>query len=105
MAGEAACAATSLCGFQGRLAAVYRRGRTFSSGFHLAANPRGVSDSRSRAYIGIGAFQLVKRTAYQACGTHERLRMEVLDDMKLAKIVKQAGFRSGVAIAQKFVAV
>ncbi|HEY6129912.1 MAG TPA: glycosyltransferase [Candidatus Acidoferrum sp.] len=77
----------------------------FGFGFHLAANPRGVSDSRSRAYIGIGAFQLVKRTAYQACGTHERLRMEVLDDMKLAKIVKQAGFRSGVAIAQKFVAV
>lgn len=77
----------------------------FGLGFHLATNPRGVSDSRSRAYIGIGAFQLVKRAAYQASGTHQRLRMEVLDDMKLAKIVKQAGFRSGVGVAQKFVTV
>ena len=31
--------------------------------------------------------------------------MEVLDDMKLAKIVKQSGFRSAVGIAQDFVAV
>jgi len=36
----------------------------FGLGFHLATNPRGVSDPRSRAYIGIGAFQLVKRAAY-----------------------------------------
>jgi hypothetical protein len=77
----------------------------FGLGFHLATNPRGVSDPRSRAYIGIGAFQLVKRTAYEASGTHRRLCMEVLDDMKLAKIVKQAGFRSAVGIAQDFVTV
>jgi hypothetical protein len=33
------------------------------------------------------------------------LAMEVIDDMKLGKIVKQAGFRSGVGIAQDFVVV
>jgi glycosyltransferase involved in cell wall biosynthesis len=77
----------------------------FGLGFHLATNPRGVSDSRSRAYIGIGAFQMVKRSAYEASGTHRRLAMEVLDDMKLAKIVKQAGFRSAVGIAQDYVSV
>jgi hypothetical protein len=31
--------------------------------------------------------------------------MEVIDDMKLGKIVKQAGFRSGAGIAQDFVVV
>ena len=31
--------------------------------------------------------------------------MEVLDDMKLGKIVKQAGFRSAVGVAQDFVTV
>jgi hypothetical protein len=31
--------------------------------------------------------------------------MEVLDDMKLAKIVKQSGFRSAVGVAQDFVTV
>jgi len=77
----------------------------FGLGFHLATNPRGVADPLSRAYIGIGAFQLVKRRAYEASGTHRRLCMEVLDDMKLAKIVKQSGFRSAVGIAQDFVAV
>jgi hypothetical protein len=77
----------------------------FGLGFHLATNPRAVSDPRSRAYIGIGAFQLVKRAAYEASGTHRRLAMEVIDDMKLGKIVKQAGFRSGVGIAQDFVTV
>jgi len=77
----------------------------FGLGFHLATNPRGVSDPRSRAYIGIGAFQLVKRSAYEASGMHRRLCMEVLDDMKLAKIVKQSGFRSAVGVAQDFVTV
>jgi glycosyltransferase involved in cell wall biosynthesis len=77
----------------------------FGLGFHLATNPRGVSDPRSTAYLGIGAFQLVKRAAYEATGTHRRLCMEVLDDMKLAKIVKEAGFRSAVGVAQDFVTV
>ena len=77
----------------------------FGTGFHLATNPRAVSDPRSRAYLGIGAFQLVKRTAYEASGTHQRLAMEVLDDMKLGKMVKRAGFSSGVGIAQDFVTV
>ena len=77
----------------------------FGLGFHLATNPRGVSDPRSTAYLGIGAFQLVKRAAYEASGTHRRLCMEVLDDMKLAKIVKHTGFRSAVGVAQDFVTV
>jgi hypothetical protein len=77
----------------------------FGLGFHLATNPRAVSDPRSRAYLGIGAFQLVKRATYEASGTHRRLALEVVDDMKLGKIVKQAGFRSGAGIAQKFVTV
>jgi glycosyltransferase involved in cell wall biosynthesis len=77
----------------------------FGLGFHLATNPKAVSDPRSRAYLGIGAFQLVKRSAYEASGTHRRLAMEVLDDMKLGKIIKRAGFRSGAGIAGDYVAV
>jgi glycosyltransferase involved in cell wall biosynthesis len=77
----------------------------FGLGFHLVTNPKAVSDPRSRAYLGIGAFQLVKRGAYEASGTHRRLAMEVLDDMKLGKIIKRAGFRSGAGIAGDYVAV
>jgi len=77
----------------------------FGLGFHLAANPSQVSNSRSSRYAGVGSFQLVRRSAYEASGTHQRLAMEVVDDMKLGKIVKQAGFHSGCAVAQDSVSV
>lgn len=73
--------------------------------FHLATNPHLVGSRRSPFYVGIGAFQLVKRTAYEASGTHRRLAMEVIDDMKLGKLIKRAGFRSGVGISQDSVVV
>jgi len=77
----------------------------FVMGFQLAADLHAVSNPNSRAYVGVGAFQILKRSAYEACGTHRRLAMEVIDDMKLGKLVKQAGFRSGVAVAQDAVSV
>ena len=77
----------------------------FGLGFHMAANPSQVSNPRSSRYAGVGAFQLLRRSAYEASGTHRRLAMEVVDDMKLEKLVKQAGFRSGCGVAQDFVAV
>src|SRR3984893_418950 len=77
----------------------------FGMAFHMATAPSEVINPKSGAYVGVGAFQLLKRSAYQAAGTHRRLAMEVIDDMKLGKIVKQAGFRSGVGVAQDFVVV
>jgi len=51
-------------------------------------------DSASKAvYVGIGAFNLLRRTAYEAIGGHETLRLDVTDDLMLGKRVKQAGFR------------
>jgi glycosyltransferase involved in cell wall biosynthesis len=77
----------------------------FGLAMHLATESPRVSNPNSRAYIGIGAFQLVRRSAYEACGTHERLRMEVVDDIKLGKILKLGGYRSCAGIAVGFVAV
>lgn len=57
----------------------------------------------SRAYAGVGAFQLLRRSVYESIGTHCRLAMEVVDDMKLGKRVKDAGFVSGVALAGEMV--
>jgi len=76
----------------------------FGVGFHLGTNPAQVSNPRSSPYVGVGAFQLVRRSAYEASGTHKRLAMEVVEDMKLGKIVKRAGFRSDCGVAQDFVA-
>jgi len=77
----------------------------FGMAFHMATAPSEVINPKSGAYVGVGAFQLLKRSAYEAAGTHRRLAMEVIDDMKLGKIVKQAGFRSSVGIAQDSVVV
>ena len=77
----------------------------FGLGFHLGTDPSQANNPRSSRYVGVGAFQLLRRSAYEASGTHRRLAMEVVDDMKLGKIVKQAGFRSGCAVAQDSVVV
>jgi glycosyltransferase involved in cell wall biosynthesis len=77
----------------------------FGMGFQLATDPYNVSNPNSRSYVGVGAFQMLCRSAYESSGTHQRLAMEVIDDMKLGKIVKLGGFRSSVAVAQHFVSV
>jgi glycosyltransferase involved in cell wall biosynthesis len=77
----------------------------FGLAFHLGNLPYSVSNPNSRMYVGVGAFQLLARAAYEKSGTHRRLAMEVIDDMKLAKLVKQAGFRSAVGVAEAAVVV
>ena len=77
----------------------------FSLGFLMGIRPWKVSDPRSSVYAGVGAFQLIRRSAYEKMGTHRRLAMEVVDDMKLGKLVKEAGIPSGLARAGDAVSV
>lgn len=67
--------------------------------------PYAASNPRSAWYAGVGAFQLIRRSAYEKMGTHRRLAMEVIDDVKLGKLAKEAEIRSGVAKAGKAVSV
>ena len=77
----------------------------FGLGFVIGNEPWQASNVRSGRYVGVGAFQLVRRTAYEKSGGHRRLRMDVIEDMKLGKLMKMAGLRSGVAVAQDLVRV
>jgi len=77
----------------------------FGMSFLLGLKPWRASDPKSGAYVGVGAFQLIRRSAYEKMGTHRRLAMEVVDDVKVGKLVKQAGLRSGVAKAGRAVCV
>jgi GT2 family glycosyltransferase len=77
----------------------------FGLGFVFGNEPWQASNPRSGRYMGVGAFQLVRRDAYEKCGGHRRLRMDVIEDMKLGKLIKVAGCRSGVAVAQDMVRV
>jgi glycosyltransferase involved in cell wall biosynthesis len=66
--------------------------------FTLYVRPWLARNPRSRAHVGIGAFNMVRASAYHAVGGHEPIRLRPDDDLKLGKILKRAGFR------QEFVA-
>ena len=64
----------------------------FQALFVFGHRPWKVADPNARDHMGVGAFNLVRRSVYDAVGTYRALRMEVLDDMKLGKVIKNAGF-------------
>jgi glycosyltransferase involved in cell wall biosynthesis len=61
--------------------------------FVFGHRPWKVADPKAKDHIGVGAFNLVRRQVYETVGTYEALRFEVVDDMKLGKVIKNAGFR------------
>ncbi|MGA2003271.1 MAG: glycosyltransferase family 2 protein [Terriglobales bacterium] len=65
----------------------------FQALFVFGHRPWKVADPEARDHMGVGAFNMVRHSVYDAVGTYQALRMEVLDDMKLGKVVKNAGFR------------
>jgi glycosyltransferase involved in cell wall biosynthesis len=72
----------------------------FQSLFIFAQRPWKVADPKARDFMGVGAFNLVRRSAYRAIGGYEALRLAVIDDMKLAEEIKKKGFASNCAFAQ-----
>lgn len=65
--------------------------------FEATQRPWRVSDPHAKEAVGVGAFNLVRREAYRSAGTHRVIRMRPDDDLKLGRILKDAGFRQGVA--------
>ncbi len=70
-----------------------------------ATRPWCVANPRTRDAIGIGAFNLIRTSAYQQLGGFETLRLAILDDLTLARRVKDAGLRQRVAFAPGYVRV
>src|ERR1700683_1273704 len=64
----------------------------FQALFVFGHRPWKVADPKARDHMGVGAFNMVRRSVYDSVGTYRSLRMEGVDDMKLGKIVKNAGF-------------
>jgi hypothetical protein len=54
----------------------------------------GVNRDRPGAHLGIGAFNLVRTSAYRRCGGYEALRLTVVDDIKLGLLLHRAGTRT-----------
>jgi glycosyltransferase involved in cell wall biosynthesis len=70
---------------------------TFAFFFKLHVRPKQISNPRSSAHVGIGAFNLVRRDVYLAVGGHESIRLRPDDDLKLGKLLKKNGYRQRFA--------
>jgi glycosyltransferase involved in cell wall biosynthesis len=55
--------------------------------------PWKVGDAQTKDYIGIGAFNLIRRPVYENIGGWGALRMEVLEDLRMGYTIKRAGYR------------
>lgn len=73
--------------------------------FTLKFRPWRVHDPKSRYFTGVGAFNLVRAETYRRAGGHAALPMEVGDDVKLGKLLKQAGGRPDVVVSDGMVRV
>ncbi len=58
-----------------------------------------------RAAVGIGAFNLIRRPAYETIGTHKTLRLEIGDDVMLGRLVKARGLKLDALLGDDLVRV
>lgn len=78
-------------------------GRACLLAFQLVIQRRvaAVNRDHPRLFVGTGAFNLVRTDAYRCVGGHLPLRLEVVDDVWLGCLLRRAGYRSRVWLAQR----
>jgi glycosyltransferase involved in cell wall biosynthesis len=57
-----------------------------------------VADPKCKDAMGVGAFNLVRADVFRSLGGFEPLRMEVVEDMSTAWMMKRAGYRSRMTL-------
>ena len=78
---------------------------TFAIYFSIFFRIWAVRDPKSKAHIGIGAFNLIKADVYRAVEGHQRVKMRPDDDLKLGKVIKLAGYKQDVIHGTGMIAV
>ncbi|MBI5498762.1 MAG: glycosyltransferase [Deltaproteobacteria bacterium] len=64
-----------------------------------------VEDPRSKATIGSGSFNMVRRTALERAGGLARVKLDVADDVALGALLKRSGARQTLLVGRGFVEV
>jgi len=59
----------------------------------MRQRPWAVRNPKSNASLGVGAFNLVKRSAYEKAGTHKAIALRPDDDLQLGERIKKSGGR------------
>ena len=83
---------------QGAMPGVFLRAfsATFGMFMFILFKPWKARNSRSRCYMGVGAFNLIRASAYRAMGGHQPVALRPDDDLKFGKLVKDHGYRQDV---------
>ena len=64
----------------------------FAMLFVFGHRPWKVSDPKAKDSIGLGSFNLLRKSVYNKIGGFRSLRLQVVDDIKLGDLVKTCGF-------------
>ncbi len=64
-----------------------------------------VENKNSKAFVGSGSFNLVRRSAFEKTKGFEWLKLEVCDDVALGQMLKKSGARSSLVNGRKYVGV
>ena len=65
--------------------------------------PWDAKNPKSKSSSGIGAFNLVRRSAYEKIGTHAKIRLRPDDDLQLGMKIKLANLRQDVLAAKGYI--
>lgn len=68
-----------------------------SAFLYASFKPWKVRTSRNH-FFGMGAFNMVRASAYRAAGGHRPLALQVVDDIGLGRLMNEAGFRQDVLL-------
>jgi glycosyltransferase involved in cell wall biosynthesis len=76
---------------------------TFAIMLIMHLKPWDAKKPRRKGYAGIGAFNLVRRDAYEKIGTHAAIKLRPDDDLQLGQHMKKAGMRQDVLIGLAYI--
>ncbi|WP_307794984.1 glycosyltransferase family 2 protein [Alkalihalobacillus sp. BA299] len=77
----------------------------FLFGFSYYKRPWKANDDKSKVAIGIGAFNFLKRNAYEEIGTHATIRERPDDDLMLGIQIKNTGKKQRLVSALEYLEV
>jgi cellulose synthase/poly-beta-1,6-N-acetylglucosamine synthase-like glycosyltransferase len=60
----------------------------FTLVFEMTQRPWRVGDPQAKEHVGIGAFNLIRKDAYEKIGAHRAIRMRPDDDMKRWRLLR-----------------
>lgn len=74
-------------------------------GLFFLFKPWKARDPKSKYFVGVGAFNLVRKTVYFKVNGHESIKMHPIDDIMLGKIIKRSGYRQDCLAGYEFLEV